>query len=626
MKPSQLRECARLPEGVEADLTKLAALADAHAFEVWGEDIARGESFPVADAAGDVRAFVFPYALGTRTFPADVAAVGRGSDPIPRFGAIYVAARPTVHPVLRVVHALHPLFVRGEQAEMIGRSILGDEACLNRIYWLGLHQEYFEVGDTARRVLLDVGTLKQLEPEAALAPLGGGGICARAAAPPTTASGDNRLDFALRKGSAASEAPTSPAPAAPSKESELEADAPDLIAPKLGAIEPGGRALEPVLKLVPLADCVPAVNWTWWCVPTAGTMATCYYDHYVKGVGGITGYGRLVGYWFDHPQSGHNVPDFIDQLIDPQTGTWRVGFTSFPDFIQKTYGYTFTEREVAASVANDWAWADMTAEIDAGRPFIWGVPNHATCAFGYRVAADGSRRIVLYTTWGDTPQEQREEWLHTEGVGMKFITPGGGTSGHNLVLWEPDVGAVLASNVATTIRWHVWGNQIKAAEISASADGGNTWAIVAHVAPCNPGWNFYEWTPPLPTDRARVRIRGLDAGGAYVAGDGSRENVSVLPGPRPVKLDTFLVRTTTNSAGFFSAPHGLERFRPDGYAIRALSVAVQHKNGAWHTLEFSHNVDNRFWWTKDAVGGVIASPNFFNQPVQVVISAEWVVG
>jgi hypothetical protein len=111
-----------------------------------------------------------------------------------------------------------------------------------------------------------------------------------------------------------------------------------------------------------------------------------------------------------------------------------------------------------------------------------------------------------------------------------------------------------------------------------------------------------------------------------MAGDGSQTNSKVLPGPRPVTLKTILVNAQTDAAGFFSAPHGLERYTPDGYAIRAISVAVQHANGNWHTLELSHDVDNRFWWNKDIVAGVIASPNFFKRPVQIVIFAESVVG
>jgi hypothetical protein len=70
----------------------------------------------------------------------------------------------------------------------------------------------------------------------------------------------------------------------------------------------------------------------------------------------------------------------------------------------------------------------------------------------------------------------------------------------------------------------------------------------------------------------------------------------------------------------------LERYTPDGLAIRAISVSVQHKNGNWHALEASNVVDNRFWWNKEVVEGIVNSPNFFEQPVQIVVFAEPVIG
>jgi hypothetical protein len=182
------------------------------------------------------------------------------------------------------------------------------------------------------------------------------------------------------------------------------------------------------------------------------------------------------------------------------------------------------------------------------------------------------------------------------------------------------------TNVGMQIRWHIWGDQIKRSEVSVSADGGNTWTVVHHAAPCGPGWNVCDWKPDTVTDRARVRVRGFDAADTYIAGDGSRHNLQVLPGPRPVALKTILVKSHTDDSGFFSAPHGLERYTPDGYAIRGVTVAVQHANGNWHTLEMSHNVDNRFWWNKDVVAGLIASPNFFGRPVQIIVFAESIVG
>lgn len=93
-----------------------------------------------------------------------------------------------------------------------------------------------------------------------------------------------------------------------------------------------------------------------------------------------------------------------------------------------------------------------------------------------------------------------------------------------------------------------------------------------------------------------------------------------------VELATFLLDASTDNNGFFSVPHGLEVFTPDGFRIQAITVAVQHLNGNWHTLEISNQIDNRFWWNETFVQGLIASPNFHNRPVKVVVFALFVVG
>lgn len=71
---------------------------------------------------------------------------------------------------------------------------------------------------------------------------------------------------------------------------------------------------------------------------------------------------------------------------------------------------------------------------------------------------------------------------------------------------------------------------------------------------------------------------------------------------------------TTNNQGYFSVNHNVT-----GGKIWSISVAVQHANGNWHTLEFSHNVDNRFWWNNTSVQGIINSPNFYNKPVRILL-------
>ncbi len=93
-----------------------------------------------------------------------------------------------------------------------------------------------------------------------------------------------------------------------------------------------------------------------------------------------------------------------------------------------------------------------------------------------------------------------------------------------------------------------------------------------------------------------------------------------------VQLVTFLLETNTDNNGFFSIPHGLEWVGSDHYEIEGITVAVQHQNNNWHTLESSEAVDNRFWWNDTVVQGLIASPNFYNRPVKIIVFAQFIIG
>jgi hypothetical protein len=83
-----------------------------------------------------------------------------------------------------------------------------------------------------------------------------------------------------------------------------------------------------------------------------------------------------------------------------------------------------------------------------------------------------------------------------------------------------------------------------------------------------------------------------------------------------VNFSTYYLSAYTDNNGYFSVPHGLS----SSSGIYGLQVAVRHVNGNWHTLEYSHTVDNRFWWNSTYVQGVINSPNFRNRPVYIILT------
>ncbi len=94
-----------------------------------------------------------------------------------------------------------------------------------------------------------------------------------------------------------------------------------------------------------------------------------------------------------------------------------------------------------------------------------------------------------------------------------------------------------------------------------------------------------------------------------------------------LELTTFFLTTNTDNQGFFSVQHGLVMdVLGQGWAIYGILVSVRHINGNWHTLELSNKVDNRFWWNDTHVEGFIASPDFFERPVQIVVFAQYQSG
>lgn len=91
---------------------------------------------------------------------------------------------------------------------------------------------------------------------------------------------------------------------------------------------------------------------------------------------------------------------------------------------------------------------------------------------------------------------------------------------------------------------------------------------------------------------------------------------TLLAQAKKYNFSTYYLTTTTDNKGYFSVKHGLS----SSYGIYGLKVAIQHKNNNWHTLEFSHTVDNRFWWNSTHVQGYMASPNFYNRPVRILLT------
>jgi len=510
----------------------LAGIADAHAHTLWGDDVAHGQPLPLVDAQGDTTAYVFPYIRGSQHFPdqdqllgrwqalqAEVrtrnAANGSEADELEaelnrfgsQYGSIYVSARETNYPILKVAHFLHPFYQNGIQAQQQSRRSLGrDEVQIKHIYMLGPHEEYFEFATQDGSILLNVDSL---EPEDKEQKLSVPASAMRGAAPELVA--DIRGIWAQIKESA----PQGIDMASIATPSQIE-------------------------KVIPHYSFIPVIDWTHWCLITAEAMVLGFYDNYTRS-GTFLDFGRLIDYWYDHPSNGHNVPNFIDDLANPGPGPEGMGRMAK---VARKNGYEFEDKWLNVNAQNDWGWNIVKGEIDAGRPVVWGIyakdkngneVGHAMPVFGYRVTPYG-KFYILYTTWGKTAEQQRQDWSYAywPGLGpvtrMEIVTlrPIRGDGRGQLVLHSPDGGESLAKGISSTISWYQWGQRLRFITIDLSTDGGRTWSSIAKGVQTKEGWNQYGWTPQKTTAKARVRITGYDYKTECLAGDGSSDNFRVL--------------------------------------------------------------------------------------------------
>lgn len=521
----------KLPVARDLDpgiLGRLRAISDAHAKMIWGPHVAVGPPIPLADEAGRTRYVAFPYLRSApggieRGFPqvdelfAAIDALRRELLPdhqrshyrerfarlstevrrrVGTFGTVYLSVDRDHFPIVRTSHFLHPFFLSAlELQHEATKALHSASAVPASVCFLGPHEEYLAFEADSRRVLLD---LSSAETKASRSP--------RRRAQETRPDRARAIETAWAGASGVAAGTTT--------------------------------ALESELRLIPRHELIPVINWTYWCEPTATAMAIGFWDNYVPESEPILEYGRLTEYWFNLAPDGHNIPDLLHKLIDPATKNWRGA--SREEAIKSEAGYDFSLTCVQGSSSNDWGWNALKAEIDgAGRPLVWLIwpPAHAMTAFGYRITPLG-KFVVVYNTWGNTREDQLDEWNYAEyggapatDTGVNLFAPVRSYPAEWLALVSPSAPDRLTTTVPAEIEWRVWGDAIRQVDIEASGDGGNTWFPIANRVDATEGHNYCVWQPTAPTQVGRVRVRGYAADGTYVAGDGSDDNFAVTTGP-----------------------------------------------------------------------------------------------
>ena len=302
------------PQNELVPIVTLEKISDAQAFELWGENIGRGEPMPLSDTSGRY-AYLFPYILNTRQFPSPETVfeqvrtlhnrykVGAEEENVPAayyselkqfgkgFGSICVSAKYTDAPIFWMSHFLAPYFIIGESAKEEAIRRLGGEVKLRNYYYFSPEEQYMEFMSGTNTVLIDVSfpsrsvsidalTQRLLEPKS------------------------EELALEIRKswGRLTANTPSDTIP--------------EIASPKLAPgtdVAPVGYCIDDIsethtVKKIAYWELIPLVQHTpkHVCVQASKAMVIGFYDNFVKGKGTLLGFGRFIDYWYEMTPGGYN--------------------------------------------------------------------------------------------------------------------------------------------------------------------------------------------------------------------------------------------------------------------------------------------------------------------------------
>jgi len=498
-------------------------IADSAVAGLWDTAAHRGEPFPVFDWSDRFFAYGVRYATRVSRFPdseeylrtirsvrdtrlrlqagEDVPGTSESAESVfDRFACVYVAATRRDFPVLAIQKSPPVIDVIGDIALRRAQEYFdAEDVSFHRLYFLGPHQEYFGFRSGEAELLVSACNLEPQEPEEILVPN------ATRMHPPEIVE---RIDAAW------------------SAALELEAIPGDEV------------AVEHTKTDITHKELVPKINYSYWCVPTSFAMALSFWDNLVNGKT-IAGYGCIVDHWLRHPTDpptnrfGENVPNIIDEYMDPSTGTWRKGGT-FTDQLKKASGVTFAQKDYQSASSNNYGWDPLRTEIDAGRPCLWSITGaHTMTAVGYETKK-GQKYVIVYNPPNSsTPTFEAsyeiDQWggVANTNTGVGTIYPSSAGAPDHLVIISPDGGEDITVSAATEVWWFVSGSGITSTKLLLSTDQGRTWQTAANGLATKPGWNTYDWVPTKPSTTARLKLEGYSATNALVAADGSFEDFAM---------------------------------------------------------------------------------------------------
>lgn len=471
-------------------------IAQKKAETAWGQ-VTLGPAIPYCDLDGKIRAYSFGVSRGWAGFPNYQAIVNEVEEArrlgaqdqrwgVGEYGSIVVSARFSEVPVPEMSDCLPRYYTTGHLAKERAEELLGSsEVHLSKIYYGSPLDLIFEFSAGERRVLIDAFSL-----------------------------GTHSLDIL------GSERKTEEDPV-------LE----DQIASLWREIE------SPLARDTVLIPGVPAFLWSYGCTPTASAMLFGYWD--------LTDYGKLLDYYFHHDDyvvgPVANVPNVQRELAlamhtDTLSGGTQIGWISYGHvYVANTvHNYAFSSQtSPEGGVGNDFNWAWVTQEADAGRPFHWCVIRywyggqyipHSLAGLGYTT----DKYVIVHNTW-DHGTHYWYYYTYHGGVYSEIwvvtLVPGGGNP-NNVALTRPVGMEHFLSGLKGLITWSSVGGGIDHIGLEYSLDNTRTWQTMTTSTP-NIG-SYIWWVPVASSDSVRVKVEAYTGGNALLAADGSSDGLFVF--------------------------------------------------------------------------------------------------
>ena len=383
--------------------------ASLHSRIIWGK-VAKGPAIPLSDLKGNILAYEISFSIKHATFPSYeeiMQSVQRGRELIEEgyvwgnkalinrgrrlkwgvddYRTIVISARYNIYPILEYSTGLSRFYTIGDLAKGKAGYILGTtDIRLTKIYYAGYLDKWLEfTANDGRRILIDSFSLEAHMPEKILVEQ------------PKQIEGK---DFIVQKNREA-----------------------------WGKVKSGIPIITDVAGAGRIRS-VPFYDWSYGCSPTASAMILGFYDK--------RGYDRLIDYYFRRwdpieVEWDYNVPNVQQELAIAMNTNLETGSTEWDNIApgnkyvtNNINGYGFeSTRSTWANLSNNFHWNLIRKEINAGRPFHWGVGwyyrynrqiSHSVAAVGYT----DDHYVIVHNTW-DT---QEHYWYYYTYEAGKYST------------------------------------------------------------------------------------------------------------------------------------------------------------------------------------------------------------